>query len=78
MSFNVKIIYPEKLISVGDLVKTDPLYLPQELAFRMDLEPLEYPLGVILKVEDVEDEKRYRIGYPEGTCTLTERAIILC
>tara|TARA_R100000008_G_C3586713_1_gene173010 strand:- start:1347 stop:1607 length:261 start_codon:yes stop_codon:yes gene_type:complete len=86
MSSNVKIIYPEKLISVGDLVRINPLYIPQKLFLKMNFALIEWnnvtstewPYGVVLALGRKKSEKWCEVGFPQGNCEVPHRAIILC
>ena len=80
MASNVKVIYPSFLGAAGDLVKVNPIYIPENLVWKLKYTPPNRPLGVVLNHESftISGEVWFEIGFPEGSCWVVERAINLC
>lgn len=80
MSSNVKVVYPPFLGAKGDLVEVNPIYIPENLVWKLKYTPPDRPLGVVLNhgTFTTSDEMWYEIGFPEGSCWIVETAINLC
>lgn len=75
MSCNVKIKYPERVISIGDLVEVDPLHIPENFIWG---NPDVWPKGIVIGTEPRLGVRQYKVAFPKGDVWLVDQVIRSC